>query len=58
MAILGESFARVPLGLYVRRVAVIVQRRELRARGDTDFMHLGELRLPSEVDGQGQRQGG
>ena len=45
MVTLEARLPSVPLGLYVRRIAALVERGALLARGDIDFMRLSEVRL-------------
>jgi hypothetical protein len=49
MVTLEARLPSVPLGLYVHRIAVLVERRALLARGDIDFMRLSEVRLSPPV---------
>jgi hypothetical protein len=49
MVTLEARLPSVPLGLYVGRIAVLVERGALLARGDIDFMRLSEVRLPPAV---------
>ena len=46
MVTLEARVPSIPLGPYVGRIAVLVERRALLARGDIDFMRLSEVRLP------------
>lgn len=44
---LNNQFPGVSLGFYAQRIAALVQRGELEAQGNIEFMRLCELRLPS-----------
>lgn len=46
----AESLAP-PLGVVIQRVQLLVQEGQLQARGNTDFMRLGEVRLPPGCTG-------
>jgi hypothetical protein len=46
MVTLQGQFQPVPLGVYVRRIEVLVKSGELEARGNIQFMRVGEVRLP------------
>ena len=46
MVTLEARVPSIPLGPYVGRIAVLVERGALLARGDIDFMRLSEVRLP------------
>ena len=47
LVMLNGQIPGLPLGLCVQRVEVLVQRGELLAQGNTQFMRLGEVRLPA-----------
>lgn len=49
MVTVKPQFPSLPPGLYVRRIAVLIERGALLAQGDIDFMRLGEVRLSSSV---------
>jgi hypothetical protein len=49
MVTLEARLPSVPLGLYVRRIAVLVERGALLAQGDIDFMRLSKVRLSPAV---------
>jgi hypothetical protein len=36
----------LPLGVYVRRIEALAKGGELEARGNIQFMRVGEVRLP------------
>ena len=46
----AESLAP-PLGVLIQRVGLLVQEGQLQARGNTEFMRLGEVRLPPGCQG-------
>lgn len=47
MVTLQAQFPLLPLGLYVRRIAVLAEGGALLTRGNADFMRLSEVRLPT-----------
>ena len=49
MVSLKAQLPSVPLGLYVRRIAVLVEGGALLAQGDVDFMRLSEVKLSVAV---------
>ena len=46
MVTLEGQFPPVPLGVYVRRIEALAKCGELEARGNIQFMRVGEVRLP------------
>jgi hypothetical protein len=50
MVTLKAQFPSLPLGLYVRRIAVLVEGGALLTRGNADFMRLSEVRLSASVN--------
>jgi hypothetical protein len=46
MVTLQGQFQPVPLGVYVRRIEVLAKSGELEARGNIQFIRVGEVRLP------------
>ncbi len=49
MVSLKAQSPSVPLGLYIRRIAMLVESGALLAQGDIDFARLSEIRLPIAV---------
>ncbi len=50
MVTLKARFPLLPLGLCVRRIAVLVEGGALLAQGNIEFMRLGKVRLPAPVE--------
>jgi len=46
MVTLEDQLQPLPIGVFVRRVELLVKDGKLEARGDIQFMRVGELRLP------------
>ena len=46
MVTLEGQLLPLPIGVYVRRVELLVKDGKLEARGDIHFMRVGEVRLP------------